>query len=125
MIIQNGDALIKDSKIHNHRSGGIYIKSKPSNLIKIVNTKVFLNDIIGILCQGIDSVVFLEGNKIEKNNGPGIRIGISNKTSIMRNEIRLNKPGIEIISGDPYIFENKIDKNISSGIATVAYSDYR
>lgn len=43
----------------------------------------------------------------------------------MRNEIRLNKPGIEVISGDPYIFENKIDKNLSSGIITVAYSDYR
>jgi len=67
----------------------------------------------------------LEGNKIERNNGPGIRIGISNKSNILRNEIRLNKPGIELISGDPYIFENKIEKNLSSGIVTAAHSDYR
>lgn len=66
-------------------------------------------------------MVFIEGNKIERTNGPGIRVGISNKSSILRNEIRLNKPGVEIVSGDPYIFENKIDKNISSGIVSVAY----
>lgn len=77
------------------------------------------------MCQGIDSVILIEGNKIEKTNGPGIRIGISNKTNVIRNEIRLNKPGIEVISGDPYIFENKIDKNLTSGIFTYAYSDYR
>lgn len=69
--------------------------------------------------------MLLEGNKIERTNGPGIRIGIANKASILRNDIRLNKPGIEIISGDPYVFENKIDKNISSGIVSVAYSDFR
>jgi len=34
-------------------------------------------------------------------------------------------PGIELISSDPYIFENKIEKNLSSGIVTVAHSDYR
>ncbi|KAL4501682.1 hypothetical protein ABPG72_018733 [Tetrahymena utriculariae] len=125
ILIQNGDALIKDSKIHNHKSGGIYIKSKPTNHVKIINTKIVQNEIIGVLCQGIDSQVLLEGNKIEKNGGPGIRIGISNKSCIIRNEIRLNRPGIEVVSGDPYIYENRIDKNISSGIVTVAYSDYR
>jgi F-box protein 11 len=32
----------------------------------------------------------IEGNKIENNNGPGVRIGIANKSSIVRNEIKLN-----------------------------------
>jgi F-box protein 11 len=41
------------------------------------------------------------------------------------NEIKLNKIGIEIISGDPQIFRNKIDKNFENGILTTSYNGLR
>ena len=44
----------------------------------------------GIHVIGQDSNCLIEGNKIEHNAGAGIKIGISNKSSIIRNEIRLN-----------------------------------
>lgn len=50
ILIQNGDALIKDSKIHNHRSGGIYVKGTEKNHVKILNSKILQNDIVGVLC---------------------------------------------------------------------------
>lgn len=35
-------------------------------------------------------MVEIEGNKIENNNGAGIKIGIANKSSITKNEIKQN-----------------------------------
>ncbi|EGR30705.1 hypothetical protein IMG5_125070, partial [Ichthyophthirius multifiliis] len=125
VLVQNGDVLIKDCKIHNHRAGGIHILSQQTNFIKILNTKILQNDKVGIQCQGVDSRAVIEGNRIERTKGPGIRTGIANKSSIVRNEIRLNSPGIEIISSDPYIMDNKIDKNNTSGIVSLVFQDYR
>jgi F-box protein 11 len=64
----------------------------------------------------------IEGNKIEHNQGPGIKIGIANKTSIIRNEIRQNQNGIEFISADPYIYMNKIVENFENGILAKSYN---
>ena len=34
----------------------------------------------GINCLGADSVIFVENNVIQENTGPGIKIGIANKS---------------------------------------------
>ena len=67
----------------------------------------------------------IENNKIENNNGSGVKIGIANKAKIIKNEIKLNQIGIEVISGEPYIFNNIIDKNYSDGIITKVHEDLR
>lgn len=67
----------------------------------------------------------IEGNKIENNNGAGIKIGIANKASIIRNEIKQNQIGIEVASGEPFIFSNKIDKNFTDGILTYTHNEIR
>ncbi len=78
------------------------------------------------MCCGEDNTAVIEGNRIESNQfGPGVKIGIANKSSIIRNEIKLNKIGIEVVSGDPFIFNNKIDKNHAIGILTRCMSDFR
>jgi F-box protein 11 len=56
--------------------------------VKIVNCKISSNSKVGILCVGEDGAPILEGNKIENNAGPGIRVGIANKATIVRNEIK-------------------------------------
>jgi hypothetical protein len=41
----------------------------------------------------------------------------------MRNEIRHNKVGIEVIAGEPLIFENTIDYNLTFGVFTRNFYD--
>lgn len=43
----------------------------------------------------------------------------------MRNEIKLNQVGVEVISGEALIFNNKIEKNYSDGIITRCHEDLR
>lgn len=38
---------------------------------------------------------YLENSRIQKNKGPGIKVGPVNKVKIMKNEIRENQVGIE------------------------------
>ena len=45
---------------------------------------------MGIHIVGEDFNALVEGNKIENNSGPGIKIGIANKSTIVRNEIKQN-----------------------------------
>ena len=44
---------------------------------------------------------------------------------LLNNEVRLNKTGIDVISGGPYIINNIIDKNYKEGIHTYCYKNYR
>ena len=77
----------------------------------------------GVVCVGADSQIILEGNRIENNKGPGIKVGIANKSQILRNDIIKNFVGIEVIAADPFIFSNKIDKNSSFGVFTRNFED--
>jgi len=86
-----------------------------------MNSKIISNKRVGIHCVGEDAVPMIEANRIENNDGPGIKVGIANKAKIVGNDIKLNKVGIEVLSGDPFIFNNKIDKNFTDGILTKVY----
>jgi len=90
VMIKKSDAIIKECKIHSHLMGGILIWAKKKNKVSVVNCKVVFNSKAGIHVIGQDSNCLIEGNKIEHNAGAGIKIGIANKSSIVRNEIRLN-----------------------------------
>lgn len=68
---------------------------------------------------------FLENSKIQKNKGPGIKVGPINRVKVMKNEIRENTVGIEINSGDPYILNNVIEKNYGNGITTICHDNLR
>lgn len=124
-IIKKSVALIKDSKIHNHLMGGVLIWGCAKDDIKIMNSKILFNGKCGIHCVGEDGSPIIESNKIENNNGPGVKIGIANKARVVRNEIKLNQQGIEVVSGDPFIFHNKIDKNYSDGILCKCHEEIR
>lgn len=75
----------------------------------------------------------IEANRIENNDGPGIKVGIGNRylillferAKIVGNEIKTNVCGIEVLSGDPFIFNNRIDKNYTDGILTKVFEVIR
>lgn len=52
-------------------------------------------------------------------------MGIGNTVKIMGNEIRTNTIGIEVLSADPFICNNRIDKNYSDGIHTKVFEQLR
>jgi len=70
--------------------GGVLIWSTEKHHIKVCNSKIVYNGKVGIHCVGEDSSPLIEGNKIENNNGPGVKIGIASKARAIRNDIRLN-----------------------------------
>jgi len=43
------------------------------------------------------------------------------RAKIVGNEIKSNNCGIEVLSGDPFIFNNRIDKNYTDGILTKVF----
>lgn len=125
IMIKKADALIKDCKIHNHLMGGILLWTQAHNNVKIIQSRVIFNGKVGIHCVGENGQPSIEHNKIENNNGSGVKVGIANKAKLIRNEIKLNQNGVEIISGEPYIFNNIIDKNYSDGIISKVHEDLR
>lgn len=48
-------------------------------------------------------------------------MGIGNKVKIVGNEIKTNVVGIEVLSADPFIFNNRIDKNYTDGVLTKVF----
>eukprot|EP01017_Pseudomicrothorax_dubius_P037831 TRINITY_DN5597_c0_g1_i1.p1 TRINITY_DN5597_c0_g1~~TRINITY_DN5597_c0_g1_i1.p1 ORF type:complete len:544 (+),score=130.28 TRINITY_DN5597_c0_g1_i1:50-1681(+) len=125
IILKNCDAKITECKIHNCRLGGILMLLTKNNQVNISSSKILFNDMLGIQCLGAEAAPAIESCKIENNNGPGISVGISNQATIQKNEIRLNKYGIEVLSADPLIISNKIDKNYADGIVTRVYEELR
>jgi len=51
---------VKETKIHNHKAGGVLIQAKEHNIIKIANCKIVFNDIVGVHLVGEDSSPNLE-----------------------------------------------------------------
>ena len=52
--------MVKETKIHNHKAGGILVQSRDSDVIKIANCKIVFNDIVGVHLVGEDSSPNLE-----------------------------------------------------------------
>lgn len=125
IMCRNGNLVLKETKIHNHKAGGVLIQAKEHNIIKIANCKIVFNDIVGVHLVGEDSSPNLENNRIENNNGPGIKVGIATKAKIVKNTIKLNQDGIHVMSADPHIFKNKIEKNYQNAIFVCTHDDIR
>ncbi|KRX06051.1 Pectin lyase fold/virulence factor [Pseudocohnilembus persalinus] len=126
ILVKSSDCLIKDSNIHSHQLGGIHLWGNKNTKIKIQNNKVqnCLPRGNGICCGGPDCQIFIEGNDISKNF-IGVNIGIANQAQIVKNQIYFNSFGIEIISGDPFVFNNQIEKNLVAGILTRTFGEFR
>jgi len=45
---------------------------------------------------GDEATPHIEGNRIENNEGAGIKIGIANKSTVVKNSLKLNHEGILI-----------------------------
>ena len=112
---------MKDSRIHNHRGGGVFLACNEDTNIKISNSKIMFNQVCGINIVGAESCAILEANKIENNEGPGVRLSLTNKSKLIKNEFRLNQNGIEAISCEPIIAYNIIEKNYKNGILAITY----
>lgn len=125
VMIRKGNGIIKDCKIHSHQLGGIHVWSSEESRIKIMNSKIVNNIRLGIIVTGADSEVILEGNKIENNFGVGLKVGLGNKCLAIKNEFRQNICGIEVISAEPLIYNNIIEKNQNFGILTRVHSELR
>jgi F-box protein 11 len=105
--------------------GGILLWSNKNHTVKIINNTIIFNGKVGIHCVGEDGMPSIENNIIENNNGSGVKIGLANKAKIIVNQIKLNQDGIEVISAEPYIFNNIIDKNYSDGVVTKVFDSLR
>jgi len=125
ILSRNADLVVKETKVHNHKAGGILVQAKEENTVRIANSKIVFNDIVGVHFVGEDSSPSLGNNRIENNNGPGIKIGIANKAKVIKNIVKLNMDGIHITSADPHIFKNKIEKNYQNAIFTCTHDDIR
>jgi hypothetical protein len=51
---------LKETKVNNHKAGGILIQSTAKNLVKISHSKIVFNDIVGIHFVGEDASASLE-----------------------------------------------------------------
>ncbi|CAD8139625.1 unnamed protein product [Paramecium pentaurelia] len=126
IFIKLGDLIVKDCKVHNHTYGGILVQQSPTNkIVRIVGSKILQNKKVGIHVVGADAVPQIEQCRIENNEGPGIKVGIGNKAKIFGNEIKSNVVGIEVLSAEPSIFDNKIDKNFTDGVLTKVFEQLR
>ena len=70
---------------------------------------------------GQNSSPWIDQSIIDNNIGTGIKIGIANKTQVTNSKILFNKIGIEIISAEPLISNNVIEKNYKYGVIACTY----
>lgn len=90
LICKYGTLFMKDCRIHNHKGGGVFIACNEDTNIKITDSKIMFNQVCGINIVGDEGAPLIEGNKIENNEGPGVRISITSKTKLIKNEFKLN-----------------------------------
>ena len=112
--------FLVDEKIHPESQLELLIKKKfpppTTNIVKILSCTISENKHVGIQILGNTDQPLVENCKITHNDCPGIQICTGNKCELRKNNIIVNKNGIEIISADPTIRENNISKNYQNGI---------
>jgi parallel beta-helix repeat protein len=118
------DLIIKESKIHNNSLGGLHYLSNKRYTFRMIKCRILYNGKAGVTLTGNSSSPILEDNIIDNNLGPGIKIGISNSANIINCAIRFNSYGIEMISCEPLIKHNIIEKNYKHGIYIWSYSSF-
>jgi len=55
ILSRNADLVVKETKVHNHKAGGILVQAKEENTVRIANSKIVFNDIVGVHFVGEDS----------------------------------------------------------------------
>ena len=120
IVMRAANMLMKDASITNFKSGGIMMYVKENNLVKIFKSIIRGNSYFGIQVMGCSKSPTIQYCDIEDNRCPGIQICTSNKGSFRKNNISLNKNGIEVISSDPRIEDNIIERNYQNGILVKA-----
>jgi len=90
----------------------------------MIKCRILYNGKAGITLTGNGSSPIIEDNIIDNNLGPGIKIGIANSANIVDCTIRYNSYGIEMISCEPLIKRNIIEKNYKHGIYIWSYSSF-
>ena len=64
-----------------------------------------------MILLGRSSQPYIKDVKIDNNKGPGIKVGIGCLAEILKCVIQYNACGIEIVSANPLITQNTIEKN--------------
>lgn len=84
MILKYCDAIISNTKIHNHKLAGILMLTSPGNKIHITSSKISGNEDMGIQALGPEAAPVIDSNKIEGNKeGVGISVGVANKAKVI------------------------------------------
>ena len=60
ILSRNADLVVKETKVHNHKAGGILVQAKEEHTVRIANSKIVFNDIVGVHFVGEDSSPSLE-----------------------------------------------------------------
>ncbi len=90
----------------------------------MINCTILYNKKCGISLTGDSAEPILEDLIVDNNDGPGIKIGIANKANIIGCTLRYNQYGIEMISSEPLLKHNIIQRNYKHGIYCWSYSSF-
>lgn len=52
--------MVKETKIHNHKAGGILVQSREENTVRIAGCKIVFNEVVGVHFVGNESAPSLE-----------------------------------------------------------------
>lgn len=116
IALRNAHMIMKDTTIMNFKAGGVLMFLTENNNVKLFKSIIANNGQFGIQILGNSQSPNIQYCQIENNNGVGVQICTSNKCSLTKNTICLNKNGVEVISADPFIYDNVIEKNHENGI---------
>lgn len=101
-------------KVHKHGSGGF--QSHSSRQIHIKDCTFINNEGYGLSLHKSDFPITIESSLITQNSGPGVLINEHSNPTLLRNEIKYNEVGVEVLMADPRIEANQICYNFSDGV---------
>jgi F-box protein 11 len=121
ILAKNCNVFIKKTQIYNCSLGGVHYYSDSSHTFQMKKGRVYDNREAGINLVGMGAdggaESLIEDVQIDNNRGPGIRVGIGNRTAITGCVIQFNREhGIELLSSSNLIKNNIIEKNYKNGI---------
>lgn len=115
IMLYNSHLKVINSKICNHKCGGILTNITEQNKLTINKTILTENTGCGVLIKGSGEVL-LEDNLIERNQGVGIKVVDCNNISIIGNKIIENLlNGAELINCEGLVMLNSFYKNKGNG----------
>ena len=116
VILRKCNMYMKDTNITQFKSGGMMMYLRKENIVKVFKSRIAENSYFGIQILGTSPSPSIQYCFIEHNHSVGVQICASSKCSLRKNTISLNRNGIEVISSDPLIYENVIEKNYENGV---------